>query len=235
MAHLKKSNLLKFMTKKKTKTQKQLADEIGVTRRALSDWKRQGTDLTDPEAIANRICQSRTPPPKALQWAANILGGETPNASPPESKQLEDFRVYYSEQLSEAMASNNKAAIRFWNDLLLKVDESIRRSEAHSKKLGLETGETIAREEVERILKAVIYAGNACVRSQLKEICQVLASESDPNKIYQKLAPAILGGRIFEGFKALLKAPGKVQLPEWVVDVMQSEGENYLQGVDLKK
>lgn len=83
-------------------------------------------------------------------------------------------------------------------------------------------------------MKAVIYAGNACVRNQLKEICQVLASESNPNAIYQKLAPAILGGRLFEGFKAVIKSPSKVQLPEWIVDVMQSEGENYLKGVDLK-
>jgi DNA-binding XRE family transcriptional regulator len=51
---------------KKIKTQKQLADEIGVSRRALADWKRQGTDLSNPKAIANQICQSRTPPPKAL-------------------------------------------------------------------------------------------------------------------------------------------------------------------------
>jgi hypothetical protein len=153
---------------------------------------------------------------------------------PPESKQLEDFRAFYSEKLSTAMATENKAEIRFWTDLLLKADESIRRSEAHAKKLGIETGETIQREEVERILKAVIYAGNACVRKQLKEICQVLASESNPNTIYNRLAPAILGGRIFEGFKAASKSPGKVQLPEWVIDTMQSEGENYLEGVDLK-
>ena len=74
---------------------------------------------------------------------------------------------------------------------------------------------------------------NACVRSQIKEIAEVLAAESSPSKLYEMLAPAILGGRIFEGLKVLTKSESQVKLPIWIVECFQSEGENYLQGIDL--
>lgn len=50
------------------------------------------------------------------------------------------------------------------------------------------------REEIERIIQAMIYGDNACVRGQIKEIAEWLAAESSPAKIYEMLSPAILGG-----------------------------------------
>ena len=79
----------------------------------------------------------------------------------------------------------------------------------------------------------MIYGGNACIRSQIKEIAEVLAAESSPAMIYKILSPAILGGRIFEGLKVLIKSDSKMNLPIWVVECFQSEGENYLKGIDL--
>ena len=60
-----------------------------------------------------------------------------------------------------------------------------------------------------------------------------MAAESNPAVIYEALAPAILGGRIFEGFKNVAKADSGVILPAWVINCVQSEGDNYLEGVDV--
>lgn len=207
----------------------------------VSRWKQQGAPMEDLLALCKWIRLHRQRMPKELKQGIerierkagkNVIQAATPDA-PSDRKTLEDFRDYYVEQLNVATQASLPDEVKHWNDLLLKTEKCIREAEAHIKKLGLESGETIDRAEMERILKAVIYAGNACVRAQIKEIAELLAAESSPNQIYQLLAPAILGGRIFEGFKALTKSQSQVKLPGWIVECMQSEGENYLEGVDL--
>ena len=234
----------KTMSKDKA-TQTKIADYFETNQRAVSYWKRDGCKLDpfDTLEVCRWLRMNRRMKPDLKRRVVEIEKEhaieqmpekiETPKTVE-DRKTLEQFRDYFAGQLNIATAANLADEVKHWTDLLHKAEKCIRESQAHERKLGLEQGETIQREEVERIMKAVIYAGNACVRNQLKEICQVLASESNPNAIYQKLAPATLGGRLFEGFKAVMKSPSKVQLPEWIVDVMQSEGENYLKGVDLK-
>lgn len=221
-------------------TQQQIADTFGVNQKMVSRWKQQGAPMDDLLALCKWIRLHRQRMPKELkqgieriekQAGKNVIQAATPDA-PSNRKTLEDFRDYYVEQLNVATQASLPDEVKHWNDLLLKTEKCIREAEAHIKKLGIDRGEMIPREEVERILKAMIYAGNACVRSQLKEIVEVLAAET-PARMYEMLAPAVLGGRIFEGFKALTKSESQVKLPLWVVECMQSEGENYLEGVDL--
>ena len=220
---------------RKIKTEDELAVEFLCKRVTISRAKKDGCpfDRDDAEVYAwtkkNR---------QLMNWSKDYEKKHGIKSkiyqSEDETKSAEQLRDEYLAELQVAKSEGNEEREKVALNAYLKIDKQIRDTLLDEKKLGIKDGEMLPREEVERIMKAVIYAGNACVRNQLKEICQVLASESNPNAIYQKLAPAILGGRLFEGFKAVMKSPGKVQLPEWIVDVMQSEGENYLKGVDLK-
>ena len=207
----------------------------------VSRWKKDGAPLGDLQALCKWLRLNRQRMPKELKsgikrierQASTDVISESMSGGGADRNTLEDFRDYYVEQLNIATKGDKSDEVRHWNDLLLKTEKCIRDSEAHIKKLGIDKGEMIPREEVERILAAVIYAGNACVRAQIKEIAEVLAAESSPAEIYEMLSPAILGGRIFEGFKAVAKSDSGVKLPGWVLDVVQSEGENYLEGVDV--
>jgi len=222
-------------------TQQKIADIFGVGQKMVSRWKRQGAPMQDLQALCKWLRLNRQRMPKELRAGIERVEKKTSKhviqtAEPEEAedrKTLEDFRDYYVEQLNVATKADLPDEVKHWNDLLLKTEKCIREAEAHIKKLGIEKGEMMPREEVERILAAIIYAGNACVRAQIKEIAEVLAAESSPAKIYEMLSPAILGGRIFEGFKALAKSESQVKLPKWVIDCVQSEGENYLEGVDV--
>ena len=217
------------------KTDDELSKEFGCVRMSIHRAKKAGCPFNRDDAEIYAWCKKNR---QLLKWAKDYEKKHGIKAkiyqSNEESKSAEQLRDEYLKELNIAKAEGNEEREKIALNAYLKIDKQIRDTLLDEKKLGIEEGNMIQREEVERIMKAVIYAGNACVRNQLKEICQVLASESNPNAIYQKLAPAILGGRIFEGFKAVMKSPGQVQLPEWIVDVMQSEGENYLKGVDLK-
>lgn len=222
-------------------TQQQIADTFGVGQKMVSRWKQQGAPMSDLLALCKWIRLHRQRMPKELKQGIERIerqAGQTviqkaKADAPSDRRTLEDFRDYYVEQLNIATQASLPDEVKHWNDLLLKTEKCIREAEAHIKKLGLESGETIDRVEVERILAAVIYAGNACVRAQIKEIAEALAAESDPAVIYEALAPAILGGRIFEGFKNVAKADSGVILPAWVINCVQSEGDNYLEGVDV--
>ena len=221
-------------------TQQQIADTFGIGQKMVSRWKQQGAPMDDIQALCKWLRLNRQRMPKELkagiervekQTSKNVIQKIVVEAE--DRKTLEDFRDYYVEQLNVATKADLADEVKHWNDLLLKAEKCIRESEAHIKKLGIEKGEMMPREDIERILAAVVYAGNACVRAQIKEIAEVLAAESSPAKIYEMLAPAILGGRIFEGFKALSKSESHVKLPAWVISCVQSEGENYLEGVDV--
>jgi len=223
--------------KREKRTIAQMAKEYCVAVRTINRWAKLNAPFDDDAAMNAFVMKQTHIPKKFINW--QIEKGFTQIDETTDDEIGDEFesqiklRDFYFAKLSAAAKRNDQNQIKYWNELLLKTDESLRRTEAHQKKLGLESGETIDRAEMERILKAVIYAGNACVRAQIKEIAELLAAESSPNQIYQLLAPAILGGRIFEGFKALTKSQSQVKLPGWIVECMQSEGENYLEGVDL--
>ena len=222
-------------------TQQQISDIFGVDQKMVSRWKQQGAPLDDFQSLCKWLRLNRQRMPKELKdniqrierKASSDVIQKSVATEAADRKTLEDFRDYYVEQLNVATKEGLADEVKHWNDLLLKAEKCIRESEAHIKKLGIEKGEMMPREEIQRIIRALIYGGNACVRAQVKEIAEVLAAESSPTEIYEMLSPAILGGRIFEGLKALTKSESQVRLPMWVVECFQSEGENYLQGIDL--
>ena len=219
---------------RKIKTEDELAVEFLCKRISISRAKKLGVRFDVDDATTYADCKKYRVLLKWCKRYENENGIKSKVYQAAETKTPEQLRDEYLAELQVAKSEGNEEREKVALNAYLKIDKQIRDTLLDEKKLGIKDGEMLPREEVERIMKAVIYAGNACVRNQLKEICQVLASESNPNAIYQKLAPAILGGRLFEGFKTVMKSLGKVQLPEWIVDVMQSEGENYLKGVDLK-
>ena len=225
--------------KREKRTIEQMAKEYCVAVRTINRWSKLNAPFEDDAEMNAFVMKQSNIPKKFINW--QIEKGFTKIDETSDEEIGDEFesqiklRDFYFGKLSAAARRNDQNQIKYWNELLLKTEESMRRTEAHQKKFDLENGETIDRVEVERIIAAMIYAGNACVRSQIKEIAEWLAAESSPAKIYEMLSPAILGGRIFEGFKALTKSQSQVRLPSWVVDCVQSEGENYLKGVDVAK
>ena len=143
-------------------------------------------------------------------------------------KTAEDFRDHYRRKLDEAVEINDTEGVKFWNEHYLKIDESIRKTELHAKKLGLEDGTTLSRTEVERIMRAVFYAGNACVQGQLTSICEQLVGFDKPGDLYHALKPAIVGGRLFSGFDKVMNTSGAPGLPDWLIDCVKLEANQYL-------
>ena len=220
------------------KTQQQYAEDWGVKLKAWNGWKSDGAPVGNEKKLAYWLRNKQRLNKRTREKMAEV--GVTAKSKSrrkqvaakieKESKTAEDFRDHYKAQLDKCIQDENgdPTEVKFWSELFLKQDESIRRSEIHAAKLGIDNGTTLPRAEVERILRATFYAGNACVNSSLTMICQHIAGMSDPAQIYDTLKPAIVGGRIFSGFDKVANIKGAPALPDWVLECVKTEAKQYL-------
>lgn len=217
----------------KTKTQGEIAEEIGITRQALSACYRRGAPKGDDHRLAVWLLAQERITSKVRAWCNKVMKRKTPRSNhsaknKKELKDLEGILDYYMGQLNESVSEEKLESIKFWNEHVLKTAESIRRSESHAAKLGLDNGTTLPRAEVERILRAVFYAGNACVQGSLTSVSEHLAAIDNPADLYHALKPIIVGGRLFAGFDKVKNVQGGPNVPAWVVDCVKLEAEQYL-------
>ena len=209
-----------------------LSAKWGTTQMTISNMAKKGCDFDQPdEDVAKWILKHSMRKSKAMKDAiAAVLKPEIiEHVKQEERRSLEEMRDYYSDQLDKATNSGHTdhEEIKFWNDLWLKADESIRRSQAHERKLGLEQGEMLPKADVEAILDNVIYAANACCNNFSKQIAQSLSGKT-PAGVHKILKPNLLSWLIFEGFDKLAKVPGEVNLPQWVIDRAKKNEGVYL-------
>ena len=215
------------------KSQQSYADEYGVSLKILKSWKDLGAPYKDEAKMVTWLLGRGRIPAGAKNWlkARGVdLDAKAGTDAPAQDKlqSAEDFRNHCKAKLAEAIGHNDQNEIEFWAKLHLQYDESIRRSETHAAKLGIDNGTVLPRAEVERILRAVMYAGNACVQGALTSICEKLAGISEPAEIFRILKPAIVGGRLFAGFEKVKNTRGEPGLPGWVVECVAGEFSQYL-------
>lgn len=220
------------------KTEQELAKEFGVDRvGSIVKWKKRNApfDGTDAEMyqwmLDNNIKgaaewrkQYRADNPGQFK-AKKTAAKKKPKLLDPKSAE-ELMREYYHE-IHEARENHDEAREKIALDAYLKIEKQIREQEAHAKKLGIDKGEMLPKSEVIRILRAAIWAGNACCHKYAKQIAQRL-SEKSPAEVYKALAPILSNGLIFEGMKKVTKPPGEVNVPQYVVDCFTDEREHYL-------
>ena len=219
--------------KHNNKTQTELAAYWGTSQMNISKMAKKGCDFNAPdEDVARWLLRNSRRKSEPLRNAINaVLKPEAGriSANGKGVRSLEEMRDYYSVQLDAASkaADLDREEVKFWNDLLLKADESLRKSQAHEKKLGLDSGETLSRPEVERLLQNWIWGGNACCDKYSKQIAQRL-SNKPPAEVHKILKPMLTGLLVFEGLKRMAKVKGAINLPQWFIDCVQSERKFYL-------
>ena len=213
-------------------TQTDLAKRWGTSQKNVSLMIAKGCDFSLPgEDVARWLMTHQPRKSKSMREAIakELQPDDIKLAETAERRSLEDMRDYYSAQLDAATKSSvvDHDRIKFWNDLLLKADESIRKSQAHEKKLGIEQGELLQRTEVERILCNVAWTGNSCIDKYSKQIAQRLSNKT-PAEVHKVLKPTLVALTLFEAMKKVAKCPGDINLPQWVIDCFATEEKLYI-------
>lgn len=212
------------------RTEAEMAEEYNVSRSTIVRWKREGAPFEDDEKLNIFVASKERPPAGFKKWreAKGFASAVEADDIGKDFESKEKLRDYYFEKLSAAAKQNSVTSVKLWNELLLKTDESIRRSEAHAAKLGIDNGTVMPRAEVERVLRAVFYAGNACIQGALTAECERLVAYDKPEDLYHALKPLIVGSRLFAGFDKVANIAGAPGIPEWFIECVRQEAEQYL-------
>ena len=214
------------------KTHKHYAEEFGVSETVFRGWLKMGAPYQNEPKMITWLNALKRKSPEVKAWlkarGIKLIPKKSIASKPTHAKTAEDFRDHYREELAIATDDNDQNQVKFWSELFLKQDESIRRSEIHAAKLGIDNGTVLPRAEVERILRAVFYASNACVQGQLTSICEQLVGYDNPGDMFHALKPAVVGGRLFSGLDKVMNTAGAPNVPGWVVDCIKLEAKQYL-------
>ena len=218
------------------KTETELAKEFGVNRRgSIVRWKKAGAPFNGTDAelyqwLVNNNARGAAAWMKAFREAnpdQYTKKAAKKKPKPTATKSAEELRDEYFIELQEAKEAGDEAREKTSLDAYLKIDKQIRDAEAHDKKLGLDRGEVLSRLEVERIIKASIWAGNACIDKFSKQIAQRL-SNLPPQEVHKALKAQLTGMIIFEGMRRVTKTPGEINVPQWIADCYETERSLYL-------
>ena len=219
-------------------TEAELAKEFGVDRRgSIVRWKKLGAPLDGTNAEMYQWMLDKDIR-GAEEWKKNYRA-ENPGqftkkkatkkkAKKVGTKSAEELRDEYFMELQEAREMGDDAREKIALEYFLKIDKQIRDQEAHNKKLGLDSGEVLSRTEVERILQAMFWAGNACLDKFSKQIAQKLSDKKAP-EIHQILKPHLTALTLFEALERVAKSPGGVNLPSWAIKKSKTEEKHYIE------
>lgn len=228
-------------------------DEIGIqfktSAASVHGWRRRGAPIPTREnqgsfdliALARWLVENLGPGSKSKPIARKIVAAAEPKKKATrkrakkksQTKTAEELRDDYFVELNDAKEAGDEEREKVALNAYLKIDKQIRDAEAHAKKLGIDKGDVLSKDECERIVRASCYAGNACVEGMLEQIAEKVSAMESPEQVYNFLKPVILGGRLFAGFSKVVKTPGAVNVPKWYAEAMQSAANDYLKGVKL--
>ena len=219
------------------KSDAELAKEFGIDRRTITRWKKTQAPFnrSDKDMYQWLVANNAKGAKRWIDEYRKLNPDEFPKKKNNKAKQKEneiktadELCDDYFEELQHARSIGDDVREKISLENYLKINKQLRDQEAHNKKLGLDSGELLSRSEVERIMRAMFWAGNACCEKFAKQIAQKL-SHKEPAQIYDILAPLLTSLTIFEALKKVAKPPGEVNLPDWFVECASTEEKQYIE------
>lgn len=203
----------------------------------MRNWLSEGFPDDNHEAAMEWMSVRAKLPTRSKVLVAEWKRQKNPTPAKPRAKSkaktAEELRDEYFAELQTAKDAMDEEREKVALNAYLKIDKQIREAEAHAKKLGLDRGEMLSRDEVCRIIRASTYAGNACIEGILEQVSEKVSAMDTPEQVYNFLKPIILGGRLFAGFSKVRKTPGEINVPDWLCDTWQDSADDYLKGAQL--
>jgi hypothetical protein len=142
---------------------------------------------------------------------------------------LASFTDYYAERLALATQNEDHAEIKFWGDEYRRSEKIQQDGQMLAKKLGIESGELIKREECEAYARAVAYWLVRCVDAARRRMREKLVGMATPQE-----ADAVIDGELLEAVLLRpmargLKVDGKLALPKWLHAAVVDAVDDYIE------
>ncbi len=139
-------------------------------------------------------------------------------------------RDYAAFRFEKAAAKSDRSGMKFYGDLLAKMESVLHDAQLRAKKLGLDEGQLLPRGEVERIAWALAYWALRAVDLNLDALSvrfEKLGLSSAAAR--EVLEPELLSDRFLVPFARAAKIQGGTELPEWLVAKMREACGDFLE------
>jgi len=136
-----------------------------------------------------------------------------------------DFAAFMFEKAAKADA---KAVMKFYSDLIAKMEGVIHDAQLRAKRLGIDAGELYPRAEHERVISAWTYHAMRCIDRALPALCRKCIGLESASALRAVLEPALLREAYYEPFQhAMTTATGNT-MPEWFVETLTESVANFV-------
>jgi hypothetical protein len=145
------------------------------------------------------------------------------------NERLAAFTDYYAARLAEATAQDDLALIKYWGAEYRAAQKVQQDGQLLAKKLGIDSGELMPKEQAERYLRAVAYWIVRCIDSAKRRLREkVVGLET------AQAADAILDAELIESVLVVpmaraTRVDGGTALPEWATAAIIDAIEDYVE------
>lgn len=178
-------------------------------------------------------------PPAAIQGNKSRVQADAPQTPDPEwaafmttpgaeidaintQEQLKRLRVFYLKKLETATKMGVVADIRLYTDQVIEFEEAINKNLLMAKRLGIDAGELLSREAVEKFLDAFAFLLMRGADDAIDELSNTCVGKTFPEEIRPLIEDYILSTRILRPFRGVVNQASGLGLPQWFVSKLQS-------------
>jgi len=215
----------------------------GVSIRTIQNWVKSGHPVSDVLAMARLIISKRLGGKNALSKAHEVMlehdkripaGEAAPKndasdisslgreregpgleAFEDEVVDLDRAGKYFWGKMKEAARVGNSASETYYHDRWLKNEKAKRDSELHAKKMGLDEGLIISREEFARMVIAFAFWSVRSVELDLKHLSALCVDLPNQEVAWGVLDRHFMRKRFLAAFEKAATCKAGVSLPKW--------------------
>lgn len=220
-----------------------------VSRRTVQNWVKATHPVSAPAEMARLIIASRLGGQAAWEVAQRVLGqiGENDSVEIPlsavrergaaqpgldeveaERADLDRASAWFFAQMKEAMKiEGNLGLVTYYHERFLKTEKARRDAELHARKLGLDEGQIIGREEFARLLHALAFWLARGVEVDRAAMAPHFVGLSFVEEVYGVFDRVFMRRRFLGAFEGALGAKSGVSLPVWALAAIEAAVEAY--------
>lgn len=157
--------------------------------------------------------------------AASAGSADDSKASMVALARARDFAAFMFEKSAKEDA---KADMKFYSDLLAKMEGIIHDALIRAKRLGIDSGELYPRAEHERIISAWAYHAMRAIDKALPALCRKCIGAESAEAVRQVLEPALLSAAYFEPFQHAVNSATGNKMPDWFAAAIKESVVNFI-------
>ena len=219
--------------------------------RNISRYKSRGAPVNDPVQFREWVGRQQSAPDGLLARLDELVGVERDGAGGTDWEEFEKqvrtadpndamakigkARDWAYFQFERASKTKKKRDEKFYSDLLAKMEGTLHDAQLRAKKLGIDSGDLVRRDELERPARFLGYHLLRCADAALGQLARQL-TERDPSlppltvgEVRAMGEPLLLTALVFQPLVKAMEGDNGAAPPRWLVEAMKAGMEEVVE------